>query len=779
MQQNLARLLFAFLAGLPLAAQSIPGSYIVELSVAPAVETGRREARRPAVDGRAVLRAQQQTFRQAAEAAGARVVASVENVLNALMVRISDDRAGALESLPGVSRVYPVRELRAELDRAVPFHRVPDAWAELGGMNGAGKGIKIGIIDTGIDRDHPAFQDQALTAPDGYPKVGKESYLPFTNGKIIVARTYEELLDVLANASPRDQDGHGTGVAMTAAGGTVTGRTATITGVAPEAFLGIYKALDGEGRGSDETVLKALDDAVADGMDVVNLSLGFPVAPAVDRDPLAAAIERATAAGVIVVKSAGNLGPGPGSISSPGSAPSGITVGAHSNEREFVYPEVTMEDAEPIEAVASDASESKPPVEGRLKDVASVDPTGLLCSPVDKGTLDGRIALILRGECLFEEKLTHAEAAGAIAAIVYTDAARPEAGIMATGKAGLPAVMISHADGLVLKKRLADKPDLTARIRFTLEAVTVDPYRLPAFTSVGPTAELAIKPDLVAAGTWIYTAAPSSSYMLVSGTSFSAPLVAGAAAVLKAARPGLPADHYRSLLINSAGAFGRDGEASQSALEAGAGVLDLLAALRNPAVSAPVSVSFGAGDGSPSRSREVRIHNVGREADTFTITALPRGESPAPQLSANTLRLAPGQSAAVELTLAASNLPAGEHQGFLIVRGTTSEVQTRIPYWYGVTGDQPRYIHAVAPSSRGSSRSIYIRVADAARVAMKSPKPEVTAVTEDAVVTSVDAIDEVYPGFWQARVRLGAGARSSFSVKAGDVTRTVTVSREE
>ncbi len=779
MRRALTILLLLVLGGLTLAGQYVAGAYIVELAAEPVAAVAKQSSRQAGEDRRARIRAEQQNFRQAAEAVGARVVESVENVANALMVRIPDEQAAVLESLPGVVRVYPVREARAELDRAAVFHKVPDAWIEAGGRENAGKGVKIGIVDTGIDREHPAFQDPSLSAPEGYPILGRESFRPFANGKIIVARSYEDLLNTSSNPSPRDADGHGTGVAMAAAGVTVAGRTATITGVAPKAFLGIYKALDGEGRGSEETILKAIDDAVADRMDVLNLSLGLSLAPPLDRDLLSAAIERATAAGVIVVKSAGNLGPGPGSISSPGSAPSGITVGANANAREFAFPEVMMEGAEPIEAVASDASEDKPPIEGPLQDIASLDPSGLLCSAVEKGSLQGKIALILRGECLFETKLVNARDAGAVAAIVYTDAARPDPGIMATGQAGLPAVMIGHTDGLALKKRLEANPALVVKIRFMREAVDADPYRLAPFSSGGPTPELAIKPDLVAAGTWIYTASNDSSFMLINGTSFSAPLVSGAAAVLKATRPGLPVDHYRSLLINSAGVFGKDGEPAQSVLQTGAGVLDLLAALRSPVVADPVSVSFGAGGGSPSLQRQLRIHNTGLQADTFTVTPRPQGASPAPQLSANTLRLGPGESAAVELTLAASNLPAGEHQGFLIVRGTTSEVEARIPYWYGVTGGEPRYLHTVASGSAGSNRSIFIRVADAARVAMKDFKPEVTAVTEDAAVTSVDSADEFYPGFWRARVRLGAGTRSVFRVQAGSVTRTVTISRED
>jgi subtilisin family serine protease len=209
-------------------------------------------------------------------------------------------------------KVHAVRRVQPLLNRALPLHKVPEAWNTLPlGQNSAGAGIKIGMIDTGIDVNHPAFSDP-LPPLDGFPKVLFESDRPFTNATVIVARNYTGLLPDGGDPDANDRDGHGTGTALVAAGGQAVSPYGAIVGVAPKAYIGNYKVLDA-GGGTSDVIAKAIDDAVADGMDVLNISLGGYVTSYSDIDSSEvgmAAIENAARAGVIVAVAAGNEGPG-------------------------------------------------------------------------------------------------------------------------------------------------------------------------------------------------------------------------------------------------------------------------------------------------------------------------------------------------------------------------------------------------------------------------------------------------------------------------------------
>src|SRR5205807_3788258 len=140
---------------------------------------------------------------------------------------------------------------------------VPDAWSVVGGMANAGKGMKIGMIDSGIDITHPGMQDSTLQTPPGFPKVNADSDVAFTNSKVIVARSYAALFATPEDdLSARDVDGHGTSTAMIAAGVQNTGPLGPIVGVAPKAWLGAYKVIGANGFGSDDVILMAVNKAV-------------------------------------------------------------------------------------------------------------------------------------------------------------------------------------------------------------------------------------------------------------------------------------------------------------------------------------------------------------------------------------------------------------------------------------------------------------------------------------------------------------------------------------
>ena len=294
------------------------------------------------------------------------ITGSAKILLNAVFVTAPEDRVDELKSLPGVKGVVALRRRKLNLNRATQLVNAPAAWTALGGVQNAGAGIKIAIIDTGIDQTHPAFQDASLAMPAGYP-ICSGADCAFTSNKVIVARSYVRLVAAGTDPqnpaadsrpddySPRDRIGHGTAVASCAAGMPVMSPAGlTLTGIAPKAYLGNYKIFGSPEVNEttpDDPIIMALEDALNDHMDIASLSLGSPAltgpldtgatcgnAPGVPCDPLAMAVENAVKAGMLVVIAAGNSAigqsinaPAFGTVQSPGNAPSAIEVGATTN----------------------------------------------------------------------------------------------------------------------------------------------------------------------------------------------------------------------------------------------------------------------------------------------------------------------------------------------------------------------------------------------------------------------------------------------------------------
>ena len=230
-------------------------------------------------------------------------------VANGMAVVVPRSQLGRLATLPGVAKVYPSVRYRPQLDRSVPQIGAPTLWGP--GLESAGQGMKIAIIDEGIDQTHPFFSPAGYTMPAGYPK-GQTAY---TTAKVIVARAFPPARPTWKDASkPFDPElsSHGTHVAGIAAGNANTLAEGTrISGVAPRAYLGNYKALtiptdaDVGLDGNSPELVAAIEAAVADGMDVINMSLGEPeIEPS--RDIVVQALAAAARAGVVSVVAAGN-----------------------------------------------------------------------------------------------------------------------------------------------------------------------------------------------------------------------------------------------------------------------------------------------------------------------------------------------------------------------------------------------------------------------------------------------------------------------------------------
>ncbi|MCX7668673.1 MAG: S8 family serine peptidase, partial [Anaerolineae bacterium] len=423
------------------------------------------------------------------------VVATAGTLLNAVFVTAPEDRVGELGNLAGVRAVVPLRRYRRSLNRAVDLARVTQAWQVLGGAGLSGFGQKIGILDTGIEHTHPAFNDETLAPPPGYPVCSGED-CNFTNNKIIVARSYVRLLaagtsqsDPAADSrpddyTPRDREGHGTAVASVAAASGSTGPI-SFRGAAPKAWIGNYKIYGSPGVNdftTDDVIIQALEDAIRDGMDIISFSTGGPAftgaldsgeacgRPAgVPCDLVAAAFESAARAGVIIVAAAGNEGndgifsPAYGSLASPANAPSVIAVGASSNSHYFLPTVSLADEAAPaslkgIETRTGDAYLPYGALKAPLRDVAALDGNGLGCGKLPDYSLLGTFALVLRGDCLFSQKVANAEAAGALGVILYMADDSPLVSPGGLGSSWTPTVMISNAAGRALKAYPAEHP---------------------------------------------------------------------------------------------------------------------------------------------------------------------------------------------------------------------------------------------------------------------------------------------------------------------------------
>ena len=650
-------------------AQVVPGRYILELSGDPAAvavpQGARSGARTTAIAARRTTVQQlQASARTGVAARGGAVIASLDTVFNGLIVNIPDAHAADLLQIPGAVRLHAVRRVRPVLNHALPLHKVPDAWNLLPlGQSGAGAGIKIGMIDTGVDVNNPAFSDP-LPPVDGFPKVLFASDTRFTNAKVIVAKNYTTLLPDGGDPDANDRDGHGTGTSLAAAGGAANTPYGPVTGVAPKAYIGSYKVLDASG-GTTDVIAKAIDDAVADGMDVLNLSLGAYVTSYSDiaaSDVGQAAFARAAQAGVIVVVAAGNQGPAASTISDYASSPDVITMGSIHNDRSLGNA-ITIDGVAPYAAFSSgDGPNPGQVISGTLFDVTGLDSSGLACSPLPSGSVAGKIVFVLRGTCAFADKLNDVAAGGALAIIIYNNPGGStfSSGGTSVGTATLPALFVNQSDGADLKARAVQDSALQVAMDFSGVTAFAARTDVSFFSSRGPSVGSALKPDLAAVGEEIVTGAQNSytsgesysasGFIDTNGTSFSTPLVAGAAAVLKGARPGLTVLQYRSLLINGATPATASQGVAATVSQAGAGILTLAAAVSGTVAAYPTSLSFGAG-ATLHNTVQLSLTNVGTASDTYTIQAVPAGSGPTPSISTSSLSLDPGAAQQVPVSL--------------------------------------------------------------------------------------------------------------------------------
>jgi minor extracellular serine protease Vpr len=671
-------------------------------------------------------------------------------VLNGLALLAPPADLPRLARLPGVARIVPVRRYWPVLDASNPVMKAPAFWALLGGDDRAGEGIKIGILDTGIDFSNPMFSDPSLAPPPGFPK-GDTS---LANSKVIVAKYFQAIADAGAQNLDRghktaeDLVGHGSHVAGVAAGARVAlsspgQRAVTIEGVAPKAWLGDYRIF--APRAETDNIVAAIEDAVSDGMDVINLSFGSPGGYDTSQDPIVEAVENAVAAGVVVTIAAGNDGPNSGSIGSPAAAEDAIAVGATDNAHYGVTdlgvfhttggnPAVPAGIASLVGG-ACEGSCSLPtsPLSGPLgdADLADGSGTGIACTPLPAGSLTGQIALVERGTCTFSVKGSTVRAAGAIGMVIYNSDdptasnSAEELFNPAFTAPSVPAILLRRSDGLALKAFIdanaspspTSTGDLAAAPPGTTPFVgTTTAEVLEAFSSRGPTFDDRIKPDLTSVGQGSYapcqndsadgenrfpapdphlsqaTLYDPSGFTFADGTSFSAPRAAGAAALVKQLHPAWTPDLIKAALAETAARPTDSGKVGTELLMSrGSGDIDLAAAGEVRSLALPIHVSFGrlAVDHLPeTRTAAITLKNLSAGAATYTASVTATHGDPAVTASLDRadVTLAAGAETTLTLTLSvASGLSAGEidSEGYVAISDGAATIPgiLYIPYW--------------------------------------------------------------------------------------------------
>lgn len=672
-----------------------------------------------------IRRGQEFVKKQIEAIPGARVMGATSTLMNAVILRVPLTQYRAVQKLAGTRKVYFSRPRKLMLDTAATMQKAQSMWAIAGGKGSTGQGIRIGILDSGIDMSNPMFSGTGMTAPAGFSPATTTSggILDGThmNGKVIVARSY-------VSSTVEDQLGHGTFVAGCAAGAQVDAPRAAISGMAPGAYLGVYKILE-TSTTTSAAEISALDDAVADGMDVINMSIGaldyLPPEEEVEYE----AITRAIQAGIVVTVSAGNEGTSTQTISSPATIPEVIAVGSVTNSREFsTVVKTNNPNMSTIEYTpsADGPQVNSDPIQTSVKDAANLNNNELGCSAFSSGSLANSLVLIKRGTCYFLEKVTNAANAGAVGVIVYNNEAEGTLPMGQLNGTTIPAVMISNSDGLAFKQYIDTNPS-TAKAAISLSVTAVTGGILSDFSSVGPGSDFSIKPDLVAVGENVYSATQKTAtsgtmydgtgFQANSGTSFSSPIVAGAAAGLIQKFPTLGVAGIKSMLANTASRnITVDGINRPNVLQAGSGLLDMEAAVNATAVFFPSSLSFGVHsyDGTLSLQRTLTVRNISNASDQFTFGFEPVVAGPSVSFSSNsTGTMSSGASANIIVVLQSSAPSTGGFQGFITATSSSTGFVYRIPYWAGLYASDATRILKVSQAGTGDYTSLADAIASA------------------------------------------------------------------
>ena len=731
----------------PLGVSKAPVTVVVQLAGESVAEqqgnAGRKLERNEKERIKGELRNQQEGLRGSIESLGGSVVAHYQGAYNGIKVRIAADRAKELATLPGVVAVRPLQLMKPDNVRGVPFIGAPAVWQSLGLH---GEGVKIAIIDSGIDYTHANFGGpgtaaaysaaHAMETMPADPKLFGPSAPRVKGGIDLVGDSYNADPNSPdyqpiphPDPNPLDCSGHGSHVAGTAAGSGVTSAGATYTGpynastigapdkwnvgpgVAPKADL--YAVRIFGCAGVTEVVVDAIEWAVDNDMDVINMSLVSPFGS--KDDPAAVASTNAAKAGVIVVASAGNSGASPYVTSSPASADGAISVAA--NDPYSSFPGATLSfSGTTIPAINANGFALSGSATFNIK-VIRDDPTtsgheSLGCSVAAFGLLGpNTIAVVNRGACARVAKAIFGQQAGAAAVVMANDAPDfpPfEGPISSNPDDGTPFDVTIPFLGVKGPASIASSDGATLRLAADGTATTVAAASITnpnftgfaSFTSGGPrTGDSALKPDVTAPGVGIISTAigTGNAGAALSGTSMSSPHVAGVAALTRQAHPTWRVEDIRAAIVNTGLAPGVLGYSTSLG---GTGLVQPASSTATQVVARTEGQKFGASlnfgfaefSGRFRRTKEISLRNHGSLDAIFKIAQAAASGSPhTVSLSTTSVRVPAHGETEVSVTLNVPAATAGGSDGFQEVAGLVeitpasasdnAGVALRVPYY--------------------------------------------------------------------------------------------------
>ena len=650
-----------------------------------------------------------------------------DQLINGCAVTMNPELLDTVKQMPDITGVYPNGNAKLFMTEPDQMMSRMSAWSDLGGGDKAGEGMIIALLDTGIDHTHPALDGAGYEYPEGFPK-GDAAY---TNKKIIVARSFPPTDSTgVEDTEPWDREGHGTNVAtISAANYQVPSPLGLLSGIAPRAYLANYKVFtNANGAGFDQ-ILAALEQAVADGCDVINMSLGVDYFLDTQQDPMLIGIRNATRQGVIVVAAAGNTGLG-NTVGGVGQSEYAITAGsirnthsaASSIDKSTVLIDFYLNGDKVMEGVNGRAEmtdmQLSEPYFGTfpLQDVDLMDGgdyggagDGLLCEDFSPAQKPEGWLLVQRGACTFTSKAEQVLSANGKGVLFYDNAITDTHPSM-NGSA-LPGILIDKADGQQIKQILKDQND--GQVSITVYPMPAKDQKitggsLSSFSSAGPGADFLLKPDLVAVGEGSYAGLQNvfydeaniagydiSGFGWMAGTSMSCPRISGLAALVRSIHTDWPVEWIKSAMQLSAVnlvPLKPGGTTNSSLLQRGAGRADALGALETDTIALPVLINFGIHlqeDGIKA-SQWVTVINpldkpcsyslsLGEDRSGFPIT-----------FSMDSFTVNPKQKVDIELVAAVnSDVPVSELDQRIVLKNQTTGKSYSLQGWMSILANDP------------------------------------------------------------------------------------------